>query len=221
MAKNEKKGGKIKYFFMTIFMTIVLILVLLGGTIFFDYLGIINVSKLVDKDSKLHTYPYIGKYLEFSHMAHLSEEDRIKETMNKYRDILMAKKAELDLKENQLVVKEKALLELEKSLNAKEGKLLDLEADLKLREEVVSTKAKAYTGNEKNVERFAKVYTKMDPVAVAGVISKDKSEIVAEIFEKMDERKIAPILDELSKTNPDKVREIVNLMTGKDKIDGN
>ena len=90
MAKEKKKlNVHIKNFFLTIVLLFVLFLTLVGSTVFFDMLGIINFSKIVKRESALGKLPYIGRYVEYSYYQHLTEEERIKEKCPQIRFITM------------------------------------------------------------------------------------------------------------------------------------
>lgn len=216
MAK-EKKGLNlhIRNFFLTIVLLIVFFLSLVGATVFFDILGIINVSKIVSKDSIVAKIPYVGKYIDYSYYQHMDEEERIKETMNKYREILENRNAELDLRDKDITLRENELKQLQEKLKTMETTLLAKEEKLKGYEEQVNKLATDYKATDQNVERFASIYTSMTPDAVAKILLKSNLDTIARIFDKMDNKRIAGILDAMAKDNPQKVMEIVDLMTKK------
>lgn len=222
MAKDvkEKKGKSnlslhIRNFFLTGVLLIVFFLTLVGSVVFFDILGIINFSKIVPKESMLAKIPYVGRYVEYSYYQHLDEEERIKETMNKYRDILEERSKQIDLKEQDVNLREKELEALQKKLKDMETGLLQKEEKLKTYEEQVNKLSQAYTGSENNIDRFASIYTTMTPEAVAKIALKSNMDTIARIFEKMDNKKLANILDAMAKENPQKVMDLMDLMTKK------
>jgi flagellar motility protein MotE (MotC chaperone) len=217
--KKEKKGlnPHIRNLFLTIVLLIVFFLTVIGSVVFFDILGIINFSKIVPRESALARVPYIGKYVEYSYYQHLDEEERIKETMNKYRNILEERGKQLDLKEQDIVLREKELETLQVKLKDMEKVLIEKETKLKTYEEQVNKISSDYNASENNVERFASIYTSMTPEAVAKIALKSNLSTIARIFEKMDNKKIALILDVMAKENPQRVMDLVDLMTKKGK----
>lgn len=213
--ENKSSNSHIKNFFLTLILLLVFFLTVVGAVVFFDILGIINFSKIVPKESAFGKLPYIGRYVEYSYYQHMDEEERIKETMNKYRNILEERSSQLDLKEQDIVLRETELGQLQKKLKDMETTLLQKEEKLKTYEEQVNKLASTYTASENNVERFANIYTSMTPDAVAKIALKSNLDTVARIFEKMDNKKIALILDAMAKENPQKVMDLVDLMTKK------
>lgn len=213
--KNNNTGMHIKNFFLTLVLLVVFFLTLVGAVVFFDILGVINFSKIVPKESAFGRLPYVGRYVEYSYYQHLDEEERIKETMNKYRDILEERSRQLDLKEQDIALRETELTQLQTKLKEMEESLLAKEEKLKTYEEQVNKLSSTYTANENNVERFASIYTSMTPEAVAKIVLKSNLDTIARIFEKMDNKKIALILDAMAKENPQKVMDLVDLMTKK------
>jgi len=216
-AKKVNKGVNlhIRNFFLTVVLLIVFFLTLMGSIVFFDILGIINFSKIVPKESVIGKIPYIGRYIEYSYYQHLDEEDRIKETMNKYRDILEERSKQLDLKEQDVNLREKELVVLQKKLKDMETTLVQKEEKLKTYETQVNKLSQSYTASENNIERFAAIYTTMTPEAVAKIALKSNLDTIARIFEKMDNKRIASILDSMTKENPQKVMDLMDLMTKK------
>jgi flagellar motility protein MotE (MotC chaperone) len=193
----------------------VLLLTLIGGTIFLDVIGAINLTRVIPKNSSMIKLPYISNYLDYSYHQHLSEEDRIKETMNKYREILEGRRQELELRENKVEAKETELKSKEEQLVTLENSLMDKEEELKKKEETISKLYDEYNASAKNIEKFALIYTSMAPESVAKIIVDADLTTVAKIFELMENKKIAAILDALAVNNPEKVMELVDLMTAK------
>ena len=95
--------------------------------------------------------------------------------------------------------------------------LVEKETKLKTYEEQVNKISSDYNASENNVERFASIYTSMTPEAVAKIALKSNLSTIARIFEKMDNKKIALILDVMAKENPQRVMDLVDLMTKKGK----
>lgn len=213
--KNRNTNMHIKNFFLTLLLLIVFFLTLVGAVVFFDVLGVINFSKIVPRESVIGRMPYVGRYIEYSYYQHLDEEERIKQTMNKYRDILEERSRQLDLKEQDIKLRETEISQLQTKLKEMEESLIEKEEKLKTYEEQVNKLASTYSASENNVERFANIYTSMTPEAVAKIVLKSNLDTVARIFEKMDNKRIALILDAMAKENPQKVMDLVDLMTKK------
>lgn len=216
MDKEKSSIGVLfKNFIVTILLLLMLLLTLVGGTIFLDVIGAINLSKLVPKSSQIAKIPYFSTYLDYSYHQHLSEEDRIRETMNRYREVLEGRRRELEIRENSVNLKEVELRNLEENLISFENKLLDKEEELLEKEERVDALLNQYRASARNIEKFALIYTSMDPASVARVIIDADLETVARIFEMMENRRIASILDALAVENPEKVVELLAVMTQK------
>lgn len=219
MAKEKKKlNVHIKNFFLTIVLLFVLFLTLVGSTVFFDMLGIINFSKIVKRESALGKLPYIGRYVEYSYYQHLTEEERIKETMNKYQTVLEERSKQLDLKEKDIALRETELKQLQTKLKESETSIREREDKLKAYELQVNTLAQEYQATQKNIDKFAQVYSTMKPEAVAKIALRSDLGTIARIFEKMDNKKIGLILDSMAIEDPKKVTDLIDLMTKKGKV---
>ncbi len=218
MAK-EKKGILLvlRNFIITFLLLIVLLLTIIGRGIFLDVVGAINLSKIISKGSPVGKLPYISRYLDYSYYQHLTEEDRIRETMNKYREILEGRSKEVEIREKSLGIKEAELRGKEEKLVTLENALMDKDEELKEKENRIGKLMDEYTAGAKNIEKFALIYTSMAPESVAKIIVDADLKTVAKIFELMENKKIAAILDELAKENPQKVMELVSLMTNNNK----
>lgn len=218
MAKERNGIGlMLRNFIVTLLLLVVLLLTLTGGAVFLDVIGFVNLSKVFPKSSQIAKIPYISSYLDYSYHQHLTEEDRIKETMNRYREILENRRKEMDVREKNIDIKEKELKTLEEKLLTLENTLMDKESDLKQKEKRVEELMGQYTSSEKNIEKFALIYTSMDPASVSKIIVDADLPTIARSFELMENKKIAAILDALATENPQKVVELVNLMTDKGK----
>lgn len=221
MAKDEKKeteGKKVKkkgYFLYTLFLFIIFIITLVGGTIFLDIMGLINISKIVPTNSSLRKMPYIGKYILYSYEIHLSDEDRLRELSNKYQESLELKRRELELKEEMLKKIEADIQNKEGDLTKKKEEAKDLEDKLKKQQEEIDLLKKNYEGKLANIDKFAGVYSKMDPLSAAKMLEQVDTVVVSQILEKMEDRRIAKILENLVEINPKKSKEIIELMTKK------
>ena len=222
MADEEKKVKKKRYFLSTLVLFIIFNIILVSLILFLDISGFINISKIFPRESSVAKVPYIGKYINYSYEVHLSEEDKIRETANKYQEILENKRKELEIKEELLkkLVDDIALKNSE--MEEKTKKLKKLEEELKLKGEQVEKLKKEYQGKNANIEKFAVVYSKMTPRAAAKLIGEIDSLIAAEILEKMEDKRIASILEVLADTHIEKGKEIVEIMTKKGEFgDGN
>jgi flagellar motility protein MotE (MotC chaperone) len=217
-GKKQKKSG-FKYFILTIFMLIIFLGTLLGGIVFFDLVGVINISKVITKDSKLAQIPYIGTYIGYSYNVHLTEEERLRNVMLKYQEILENKRQELELKEAEITTRETDLKEGEKNLLNREKEIISREEKLTAEEERLKELAKGYQANSVNITKFSEIYSKMEPASAAVAMNAIDAEVIAQIFEQMEDKRIAKILNSLSQTSPAKVKEIVELMIVKEEVD--
>lgn len=217
-GKKQKKSG-LKYFILTLFMLIVFLGTLIGGVVFFDLVGVINLSKVFTKDSKLAQIPYIGSYINYSYNIHLTEEERLKNVMVKYQEILENKRQELELKEAEIASRETALKDGEKALLNREKEIIAREEKLTAEEEKLREISKKYEASDENITKFSQIYSRMDAASAATAMTQIDAEVIARIFEQMEDKRIANILNALSITSPEKVKEIVELMIVKEKID--
>ncbi|TDT69135.1 hypothetical protein EV215_1477 [Hypnocyclicus thermotrophus] len=222
MAENKKeikkKNNGMKYFILTIIMFLIFLFTLIGGIIFLDIIGVLNLSKVISKDSNIAKLPYIGNYISYSYNIHLTEEERLKNTMLKYQEILENKRKEIELKELAVTKREEDVKVLEKELLTKEKELQQKEEELIKKEEILKKLNAEYSAKDENITKFSNIYAKMQPNSVAIAVNNMELDIVSKIFEKMDEKKVALILDELSKINPLRVKEIVETMTKKNEV---
>jgi flagellar motility protein MotE (MotC chaperone) len=200
-------------------MLIVFLSTLIGGIVFFDLVGVINLSKVLTKDSKLAEIPYIGAYINYSYNIHLTEEERLKNVMQKYQEILENKRQELELKEAEIAKRESELKEGEKSLLNREKEIIAREEKITADEERLKDVSKKYEASDQNITKFSQIYSRMDADSAATAMSQIDAEVIAQIFEQMEDKRIANILNSLSRTAPEKVKEVVELMIVKEKID--
>lgn len=217
-ANKPKKKSGLKYFILTLLMLIIFLSTLIGGIVFFDLVGVINVSKILKKDSKLAEIPYIGAYINYSYNVHLTEEERLKNVMAKYQEILENKRQELELKEAEIAKRESELKEGEKELLNRENEIVKREEKLSAEEKRLAELSKEYTASDANITKFSQIYSKMDADSAAAALKEINADVIARIFEQMEDKRIANILNSLSQTNPEKVKEIVELMIVKDKV---
>jgi flagellar motility protein MotE (MotC chaperone) len=138
--------------------------------------------------------------------------------MLKYQEILENKRKEIELKELAVTKREEDVKVLEKELLTKEKNLQQKEEELLKKEEELKKLNAEYLAKDENITKFSNIYAKMQPNSVAISVNNMELDIVSRIFEKMDEKKVALILDELSKINPLRVKEIVETMTKKNEV---
>ena len=73
----------------------------------------------------------------------------------------------------------------------------------------VNTLAQEYQATQKNIDKFAQVYSTMKPEAVAKIALRSDLGTIARIFEKMDNKKIGLILDAMAIEDPKKVTDLI------------
>lgn len=208
-GKQKKKG----YFIFTIFLFIILIITTTGGIIFLDVVGYLNISKIISIDSEAAKIPYVGKYIRYSYMMHLSDEERLKIQVEQYQEILENKRKELELKEGMLTKMKLDLESIQKSNTEKTEELKKKEETLNQRQKELESIGLNEEEKTKNIEKFAIIYSKMNEKSAAKIMEKIDTLIDAKIFEKMNEKQSAKIIEAMVEINLDKTKEIVELMT--------
>ena len=125
---------------------------------------------------------------------------------------------ESGLKEKDVALRETELKQLQAKLKESETSIRDREDKLKAYELQVNTLAQEYQATQKNIDKFAQVYSTMKPEAVAKIALRSDLGTIARIFEKMDNKKIGLILDAMAIEDPKKVTDLIDLMTKKGKV---
>lgn len=183
MAKGNGAIGK------TIFLLILIIILALGGLLWFDYLGVIHAKKVFAP-----LYKLIGLEAQTSVTATASkpliadlEEDRFAKRI----EALDIRTQELDKRENDIVQ-----VETQNEAIAKE--LEDRKKSQDEREKTFNNQVKKYDDRSVNIETIASYLNSMPPkTAVEELLSHDDQDII-DILRKADEMAAASKTTSLS-----------------------
>jgi flagellar protein FlbB len=158
-----------------IFVLFLLLIVLtLGGLIWFDYLGIIDARSMLAP-----VYQALGVQKR-SAVASADDPNLLdKERLSKQADALALRQQDLDTKEAALSRKEKELNQFGQDLN-------DKEAALSSREKAFNDRVKAFENRRVNLEQNARYLTSMPPTNARDILLKMDDQDVIDIFRIVD-----------------------------------
>ena len=158
-----------------IFILFLLLVVLtLGGLIWFDYLGIIDAKSMLAP-----VYRTLGVQKR-SAVASADDPNLLdKERLAKQADAMALRQQDLDTKEAALSRKEKELNQLGQDLN-------DKEAALNSREKAFNDRVKAFENRRVNLEQNARYLTSMPPTNARDILLKMDDQEVIDIFRIVD-----------------------------------
>ncbi|MBQ9282975.1 MAG: flagellar protein FlbB [Treponema sp.] len=172
MARGNGGIGK------TIFLLILIIILVLGGLLWFDYLGVIHAKKMFAPAYKL-----VGLAPQTSVTATTSkpltadlDEDRL------------AKRIEaLDIRKQELDKRESDIVKIEEQNEAIAKELEDRKKSQDEREKTFNNQVKKYDDRNTNIETIASYLNSMPPkTAVEELLSHDDQDII-DILRKADE----------------------------------
>ena len=154
-----------------IFILLLLLIVLtLGGMIWFDYLGIIDA-----KATLTPVYAALG-FQKRSVVAAADDPNLLdKERLSKEADAVTLRQQDLDKREADLSKKEKDLNQLGQDLN-------DKEAALASREKAFNDRVKAFENRRVNLEQNARYLTSMPPTNARDILMKMEDQDVIDLF---------------------------------------
>lgn len=154
-----------------IFILFLLLVVLtLGGLIWFDYLGIIDARAILAP-----VYQTLGVQRRNA-VAGADDPNLLdKERLFKEADALALRQQDLETKETGLAKKEKELNQLGQDLN-------DKEAALGAREKAFNDRVKAFENRRVNLEQNARYLTSMPPTNARDILMKMDDQDVIDIF---------------------------------------
>lgn len=165
-----------------IILLIVLLGLIVGGGIYLDKLGVINLRPVLSR------IPVIkNRYVAVKEFPHVSFELLKGEELRKLQESIEMKMEELEKKEEGLVGKEKELSNFEKELKGKDEELR--QKDIALQERI-----DAFNNREANLNRMATLYQNMSPVKSAAILQNLDDQIVIDIFRRMEEGIVSAIL---------------------------
>jgi len=165
-----------------IILLIVLLGLIVGGGIYLDKLGVINLKPVLSK------IPVVkNKYLSVKGSPEVSFELLKGEELRKFQESIEMKMEELEKKEEGLVGKEKELSNLEKELKGKDEELR--QKDIALQERI-----DAFNDQEANLGKMATLYQSMSPAKSAAILQNLDDQIVIDIFRRMEEGIVSAVL---------------------------
>ncbi len=163
-----RPGGRIFILFL------LLIVLTLGGLIWFDYLGIIDVKSLLSP-----VYRALGVQKR-SAVASADDPNLLdKERLAKEADALSLRQQDLDKRDADLTTREKQLDQLGQDLN-------DKEAALGAREKAFNDRVKAFENRRVNLEQNARYLTSMPPTNARDILLKMDDQDVIDLFRIVD-----------------------------------
>ncbi len=154
-----------------IFILLLLLIVLaLGGTIWFDYLGIIDA-----KSTLAPLYSTLGLQKR-SAVASADDPNLLdKERLSKQADSIALRQQDLDKRDADLTKKEKDLNQLGQDLN-------DKEAALAAQQKAFNDQVKAFENRRVNLEQNARYLTSMPPANARDILLKMDDQDVIDLF---------------------------------------
>jgi flagellar protein FlbB len=168
---NEARPG------VRIFILLLLLVVLtLGGIIWFDYLGIVDAKSAIAP-----VYRVLGVQKR-STVASADDPNLLdKERLSKSQDALALQRQDLDARDAALAAKEKQLNQLGQDLS-------DKEAALTAREKAFNERAKAFENRRVNLAQNATYLTNMPPANSVAILAKMGDQDVIDLFRIVDQQ---------------------------------
>ncbi|MCQ2591695.1 MAG: flagellar protein FlbB [Treponema sp.] len=159
-------------------LLLVIIILVLGGLIWFDFLGIINV-----KSTFAPVYKLMGKNPQTSVTSTQSkplsaniDEDRL----NKQKEAIDIRIEELNQRENNLEI-------LEKQNQQIAAELSEREKNQEEREKTFNLTLKKYDDKEVNIEQIANNLNGMTPAAAVGILLAMDDQVVIDVLRKVEQ----------------------------------
>jgi flagellar protein FlbB len=154
-----------------IFILFLLIIVLaLGGIIWFDYLGVVDAKSMI---SPVYQLLGLGRR---SAVASADDPNLLdKERLAKQQDALVLTRQELDSREAALAAKEKQLNQLGQDLN-------DRQAALEAQQKALNDARKAIEDRRVNLDQNSIYLTSMPPSNAVAILAKQDDQFVIDTF---------------------------------------
>jgi flagellar protein FlbB len=154
-----------------IFILLLLLIVLtLGGVIWFDFLGLVDAKSIISP-----VYRLMG-FDRRSSVASADDPNLLdRERLAKQSDALVQRQQDLDTRDTAVAKKEKDLAQLGQDLN-------DKEAALTAREKAFNDQVKAFEDRRRNLEQNATYLTSMPPTNARDILLKMDDQDIIDIF---------------------------------------
>lgn len=192
-----------------IFILFLLLIVLtLGGIIWFDYLGLVDAKSMISP-----VYRLLG-FEKRSSVASADDPNLLdRERLAKEQDALALRQQDLDTRSSALSQKEKELNQLGQDLN-------DRDAALTAREKAFNDQVKAFDNRRVNIAQNATYLTNMPPANAVAIMAKMGDQDVIDIFRTVEQQAQKAGVDSvvplwLSMLSADKAADLQRKMAGK------
>jgi flagellar protein FlbB len=192
-----------------IFILFLLLIVLtLGGIIWFDYLGLVDAKSMISP-----VYRLLG-FEKRSSVASADDPNLLdRERLAKEQDALALRQQDLDTRSASLAQKEKELNQLGQDLN-------DRDAALTSREKAFNDQVKAFDNRRVNIAQNATYLTSMPPANAVAIMAKMGDQDVIDIFRTVEQQAQKAGVDSvvplwLSMLSADKAADLQRKMAGK------
>jgi len=192
-----------------IFILFLLLIVLtLGGIIWFDYLGLVDAKSMISP-----VYRLLG-FEKRSSVASADDPNLLdRERLAKEQDALALRQQDLDTRAASLAQKEKELNQLGQDLN-------DRDAALTTREKAFNDQVKAFDNRRVNIAQNATYLTSMPPASAVAIMAKMGDQDVIDIFRTVEQQAQKAGVDSvvplwLSMLSADKAADLQRKMAGK------
>jgi flagellar protein FlbB len=192
-----------------IFILFLLLIVLtLGGIIWFDYLGLVDAKSIISP-----VYRLLG-FEKRSSVASADDPNLLdRERLAKEQDALALRQQDLDTRSATLAQKEKELNQLGQDLN-------DRDAALTAREKAFNDQVKAFDNRRVNIAQNATYLTSMPPANAVAIMAKMGDQDVIDIFRTVEQQAQKAGVDSvvplwLSMLSADKAADLQRKMAGK------
>ncbi len=192
-----------------IFILFLLLIVLtLGGIIWFDYLGLVDAKSIISP-----VYRLLG-FNKRSSVASADDPNLLdRERLAKEQDALALRQQDLDTRGVALVQKEKQLNQLGQDLN-------DRDAALSAREKAFNDQVKAFDNRRVNIAQNATYLTNMPPANAVAIMAKMGDQDIIDIFRTVEQQAQKAGIDSvvplwLSMLSADKAADLQRKMAGK------
>lgn len=162
----------------SILLILIIIILVLGGLLWFDYLGLIHAKNIFKP-----VYKMMGKQTQTTLTATQSnplvanlDEDRI----NKQKEAIDIRMEELDKRESDIQALEKQNAQIASELEQREKEQEEREKTFKLTLE-------KYDDKEKNIEQIANYLNGMEPNAAKDILQSYDDQLAIDVLRKVEE----------------------------------
>ncbi len=162
----------------SIVLIMLIIIMALGGLLWFDYLGVVHVKSVFSP-----LYKVLGKTPQTSDTATLNNPvvvDLDQDRINKQREAIELRTEELDKRENEILQKEKLNEQIASELSNREKFQEE-------REKTFNQSVKQYDDKNVNIEQIAANLNGMRPEAAVNILVAMDDQTVIDVLRKVEE----------------------------------